>query len=144
MSLKHISGLCLCPTYFGHFQATHLFNESSALCTFSVVLLNYIIIIFGVIGCLWPIPYTYIHSPSHPYLRLCLFPKFHVIILSRFHGRVLPMDLYSLVPTLPHIIYCFPFWAYFYPEDGGNRLLQTVDTARICFLKGICPQSEIL
>jgi hypothetical protein len=39
----------------GHLQATHLFKEFTALCTLSVGLLKYVIIIinFGVIGCLF-------------------------------------------------------------------------------------------
>jgi Ca2+/Na+ antiporter len=39
----------------GHLQATHLFKESTALCTLSIVLLKYSIVIinFGVIGYLF-------------------------------------------------------------------------------------------
>jgi hypothetical protein len=44
----------------GHLQATHIFKESTALCTLSIVLLQYVVVIinFGVIGCLFFLSYV--------------------------------------------------------------------------------------
>jgi hypothetical protein len=53
-SLNYIYILCLCSTRFGR-QATHLFKESTALCTLPTLLLKYdvVIINFDVTGCLF-------------------------------------------------------------------------------------------
>jgi hypothetical protein len=45
---------CIFRPQRGHLQATHFFKESTALCTLSIVLLKYVVIInFVVIGCLF-------------------------------------------------------------------------------------------
>jgi FtsH-binding integral membrane protein len=58
MSLRYIYILCLCTTCFGHAgpsTGNTFLRNPIALCTLSIVLVKYVVIIinFGVIGCLF-------------------------------------------------------------------------------------------
>jgi hypothetical protein len=90
----------------GHPQATHLFKESTALCTLLVVLLKYVIIFinFGVIGCLFLL--SYVLQPLCAPFGVCCLGHVYLVLIC------IPCTRYCKVmcPSLCSVNNCGTNW----------------------------------